>query len=705
MFANPTNLFTLLESQTQKTVPIFQRPYSWSERSCRRLWRDVVEITADPSRIHFTGSIVELSSPATGNGPHQSQVIDGQQRLVSVALLLLALGNVAERDGYPAELHRQSLVDLHLILSGRTGEDRYKLLLTKHDRDTLLALIDGDEPPGNASQRVMENYAFFVRQLSEYAGDLSEVYRALWRLSVVHVGLFPGEDNPQMIFESLNATGEDLMKADLIRNFLLMNLPLTDQESIYNRYWFPMETSFGQDGLVEHFDSFMRAYLSMKLSRLVDVAEVYEEFKKYVTSPAAPGDTSAVVQDLEKYSRYFLEILMLRPASTPQIGGALSELGELKLQKAYRPLLLRVWDEYKSGRMSEADLVQAIKVIQSFILRRAVCRIGANRLDILFAEMTKSVSAEHQLRTVSAELLAGTGSARFPNNQEFEAALVSRDMYNFKQRDYVLRRLENSGHSAEPIANLRQYTVEHVLPQNDNLPEPWQNDLGEQWRELRDKYLHTLGNLTLTGYNSRLSDNSFVTKRDMPGGFANSPLYLNVSLATLDAWNEDAIKTRAETLAARSLTLWPLPVVDQAAVHAARSREGGDEEPTQTPSTFFDDFGPPALALYNDLESGILALGSDVNRFVYDTRVTFKAYRIFAQVNARRSKVLVLVDLTLDEFDDPMGICEDLTNRGHHGVLNMQVSVSLYEHVAFALELVRRSYEKHSIEPLDSDES
>lgn len=702
----------LLESQPQKVVPIFQRSYSWSERNCRRLWQDIVSIAGVPDRTHFMGAVVDILDAAGATGLSKVRIIDGQQRVISIALMLLAIGSVANNRPGLEHLKLQALANKHLLLGGREGLEKYKLLLTEHDRDTLLALIDERDVPTVSSSRVVQNFNYFVRQVSESTLPLEEVYQALWRLTLVEITLRQGEDNPQLIFESLNSTGEALKQSDLIRNFLLMDESAESQTAIYQRHWFPMEVAFGQEGLDKYFDEFMRAYLSLRLGRLVNKDDVYEEFKKFACSAAAPGTTEALVQEIGRYAAYFLQII-LRKDSTAALKGALEGLSELSVQKAPRPLLLRLWDEYSSGRMSETDVVRIIEVLQSFLLRRAVCDLKANALDILFVELSKRVSAVDQLQTVCADLLAQTKSARFPNDQEFLASLYERDMYNFRQRDYVLRRLENSAHPNEPLANLAGLTVEHVLPQNENLSDEWKTELGINWQTVRDKYLHTLGNLTLTGYNSLYSDRPFAEKRDMEHGLASSVLFLNQSIGSQLSWGEDQIVQRAFTLGDLAVRVWPVPQVAPAAIAAARERgetpDDQDQEAPVTSATFFEDMPPQLAEIYNVLEEALSGFGPDVERLVYSTRVTFKAYKIFAQVNKRRGRdiprLLLFVDLGMDEVDDPFGICQDMTGVGHHGVLNMQITVTTREQVDFAIDLARRSYDRNSVETEAADDA
>ena len=704
MNSNSTNLMALLESQPQKVVPIFQRSYSWSERNCRRLWQDLVSVTCTSDRTHFMGAVVDILDAAGATGLSKVRIIDGQQRVISIALMLLAIGTAAKSRPGHDHLHLKALADKHLLLGGREGLEKYKLLLTEHDRDTLLALIDDREVPAKASAKLVQNFNYFVRQVAESDIPLDDLYQSLWRLTLVEITLKQGQDNPQLIFESLNSTGEALKQSDLIRNFLLMDESPEEQIAIYEQHWFPMEVAFGQDGMDRYFDEFMRAYLSLRLGRLVNKDDVYEEFKKFASSPAAPSTTAALVQEISRYAQYFLQIV-LRSQSTPKLTAALVGLSELSVQKAPRPLLLRLWDEYASGRLSENDLVRVIEVLQSYILRRAVCDLKANALDILFVELSKHVAATDHYQTVCADLLAGAKSARFPNNQEFLASLGERDIYNFRQRDYLLRRLENSAHPNEPLANLSGYTVEHVLPQNENLSDEWKRELGPDWQAVRDKYLHSLGNLTLTGYNSLYSDRPFTEKRDMDKGFAKSVLFLNQSIASQQSWGETQIVGRASNLGDIALTVWPVPQVSVSAIAAARERgegvvEDNGEAPTAS-AAFFEDIPPQLAELYNLLEAAVGDFGPDVERLVYSTRVTFKAYKIFAQVNKRKKdgpRLLLFVDLGLDEIDDPYGICQDMTGVGHHGVLNMQVTVSTRDQLDFAIELTKRSYERNSVD-------
>jgi predicted transport protein len=645
------------------------------------------------------GAVVVIGDDSVGaTGLRQVSIIDGQQRVVSIALLLLALGEVASKAGQAKELERQPLVEKHLLLSGRFGDERYKLLLNEHDKDTLLALIDGRPLPANASRRLVDNYQYFVRQVSEALDEhpLEQLYQALWRLSIVEITLRHGEDNPQLIFESLNSTGEDLKQSDLIRNYLLMNATPSDQERIYRHNWFPMEQAFGQEGLEKHFDDFMRAYLSFRLSRLVNKGDVYEEFKKFAGTESSPS-TSALVEEIQKFAGYFMVLTGIRNAPE-SLRPAIESLGELGLQKAPRPLLLKLWDEYTAKRLSDSDLARIIGAIETFVFRRAVYGLKANALDILFVEISRHVSSSNHYVTVCAQLRGGEKSARFPNDQEFHTALCERDIYNFRQRDYLLRKLENSGHPKEPINSFRRYTVEHVIPQNPNLSEAWRKELGPNWEVVRDKYLHTLGNLTLTGYNSEYGDRPFSEKKSMENGFDTSPLFLNESLRKTKSWDAKKIEARARELADRALRLWPIPKVPQAAVDSVKQRMQETDEGPSVAREFFEKLPASLTELYGDLESAILDFGPDVERSVHKTRVSFRAYRVFVSVLYRRTKLLVYVDLDMDEVDDPHGICTDKTDIGHHAVGNLEITLKDSEHLEFVIDLAQKSYGRNSVD-------
>jgi len=345
-----------------------------------------------------------------------------------------------------------------------------------------------------------------------------------------------------------------LSQADLIRNYVLMGLDNDEQTRLYKTYWYPMEQSFPYADGTYQFDRFMRDYLTVKQGTIPNIDKVYVSFKAYQRSKMATL-IKEIVADVYRYSGYFVNMAFLHEED-PEIRGVLHDINTLKVDVAY-PFLLEVYEDYANLRLSREDFIAILNLVESYVFRRVICGIPTNALNKIFATLSKEVDKEHYLESVQAAFLMKLYGGRFPRDEEFRSAFVVKDVYNFRSRNYLLRKLENYGQ--KELVNVESCTIEHVMPQNEQLSAEWQEVLGPNWQEVHARYLHTIGNLTLTGYNSELSDRPFREKRNMEGGFAHSPIRLNRSLSTLEQWNSEEIEKRALALADIAVNVWSMP--------------------------------------------------------------------------------------------------------------------------------------------------
>lgn len=314
MKASESKLLDVLRTSPQFVIPIYQRTYSWTARECLQLWNDVVRAGKNNGvSAHFVGSIVYIQTGlANLTNPASQLVIDGQQRLTTVSLLIAALaravGDTEPMEGFSADELRES----YLINRHGKGERRYKLLLSQTDKDTLTAIVDGRDLPAEFSFRVRDSFTFFEERIAAYKDDLATLCVGLAKLVVVDISLNRDQDNPQLIFESMNSTGRELSQADLIRNYVLMGLEPDLQKHLYDLFWRPMEMDFGQEAYSTQFDGFMRHYLTVKTGNIPRVGEVYEAFKTYARSPAvAAAGVQVLVQDLRAYARHFCAMVLV----------------------------------------------------------------------------------------------------------------------------------------------------------------------------------------------------------------------------------------------------------------------------------------------------------------------------------------------------------------------------------------------------------
>lgn len=559
MKATEINFLDFLKGTKQFIIPIFQRNYSWTPKQCQQLWNDILRIAEDdniPVRFHFIGSIVYIGEIYQIAAVPQLLLIDGQQRLTTLSLLLHALGKAIKKSDNQTDI-TQKINNCFLFNSEKTDETRFKMLLSKADKETLIKLIEDKELPTPSSRRIIENYNFFEEQIRNTTSDFNMIYKGIGKLIIVDISLNRDYDNPQLIFESLNSTGLDLSQADLIRNYVLIGLDPRQQETLYNDYWLPMEQGFGQTDYVEKFDRFVRAFLTARTGRIPNIKKVYGTFKLYAQDNKSRS-INDIVSELYQYSKYFIKMALEREEDK-ELKEIFNDINTLKVDVAY-PLLLELYHDYIQNLLSKDEFVEILTLIESYVFRRAICGIPTNSLNKTFVTLSRGLDKENYLKSFKANLLLKDSNRKFPDDDEFARELVIKDIYKFRNRNFCLRKLENHERK-EKVNNVEEYTIEHIMPQNENLSIEWQQELGENWKKIHTHYLHTIGNLTLTGYNPELSNRPFLEKRNMQGGFLDSPLRLNRSLASLEHWNEEEIKRRANSLAEMAIKIWKAPTL------------------------------------------------------------------------------------------------------------------------------------------------
>jgi uncharacterized protein with ParB-like and HNH nuclease domain/predicted transport protein len=696
MKATEAKLLDFLKKSPQFVIPIYQRTYSWTERECRQLWEDIVRTGGnDKVSAHFIGSIVYIEKSlyqVTSQSP--LLVIDGQQRLTTVTLLIAALANVLGEKEPADGFSPRKLRNYYLLNPEEDGERHYKLLLSQTDKLSLIAIVGGNgQQPQEPSLRVTQNFALFESWIAACKGDLAAVCKGLAKLVVVDIALSRDQDNPQLIFESMNSTGRELSQADLIRNFILMGLEQPLQTRLYEEYWRPMEVAFGQEAYGTHFDGFMRHYLTVKTGEIPNVREVYEGFKTHARSPAAlAAGVEALVRDIRDFARHFCA-MALGAEADPELKRAFHDLRELKVDVAY-PFLLELYHDYTSGVLPRADLLAAVRLVESYVFRRSVCAIPTNSMNKTFATFTKALKKDRYLESIQAHFLRLPSYRRFPADEEFRRDLQTRDLYtNSTRRSYWLRRLEN--HGRKERVPVEEYTIEHILPQNESLSVSWQTALGPEWARIQQTWLHTLGNLTLTGYNSEYSDRPFDEKRDVEGGFKESPLKLNAGLGLLDSWNEETIKARAGRLANLALEVWTYPRLpgDLLAGYAPKTASVGD-----TAGYTIEDH-PHLLAgsvreLFEAFRKEVLALDPCVSEEFLKLYVAYKAETNFVDVVPQAKRLRLSLNMAFPDVDDPKGLCKDVSSLGRWGNGDVEIGLTSLEELPYVMGLVRQSFER-----------
>ncbi|QDT77938.1 hypothetical protein Mal35_13670 [Gimesia maris] len=695
MKATEAKLLDFIKKSPQFVIPIYQRTYSWTAKECRQLWDDVLRAGSnDDISVHFVGSIVYIEQ-GLSQVTHQSPllVIDGQQRLTTATLLVAALANaVGEEEpieGFSAEM----LKGYYLMNPLEKGERKFKLLLSQTDKETLTAIVANHEPPSESSLRVTQNYELFQEMLEGCKGDYVAVCKGLAKLVVVDIALNRDQDNPQLIFESMNSTGKELSQADLIRNYILMGLEPELQTHLYDQYWRPMENEFGQEAYGTHFDAFMRHYLTVKTGDIPRLKEVYEAFKTHACSKkVAEAGVEALVKEIRESARNFC-CMALGLEKDPQLKVAFNDLRELKVDVAF-PLLLELYGDYANGLLSKDDLLSAVRLIEAYVFRRAVCAIPTNSMNKTFATFNKALRKESYLESLKAHFLKLPSYRRFPSDEEFSRDLSIRDLYNFRSRSYWLRRIEN--YKRKELVAVDEYTIEHIMPQNENLSIQWQEDLGDEWERVQHTWLHTLGNLTLTAYNSSYSDRPFAEKRDMPKapekGLKQSPLNLNQGLGFIEKWDELTIQDRAKKLAGIATKVWQAPSLPQEVLETYQPKR--DIPQQYSISDHPNLITPEMKPLFELLRKEILALDPCVNEEFLKYYVAYKAETNFVDVIPRAKFLHLTLNMKFKDVIDPKQKCIDVTNIGRWGNGDVRYNLKTENDIPYAIGLVRQSLDQ-----------
>lgn len=566
MQAGETTLNKLLNTSRQFIVPIFQRNYSWQKSQYEQLWFDILRASKfKEKQNHFIGSIVYIDMGTPAGRPQQLLLIDGQQRLTTISILLCAIKDYVQKFNLETKLiNLAKIKNQFLYNSDEIDEDRYKLLLNVQDKETYIKLIDNtiftvNKPATN----IIKCYEFFYERIEDFIkqyGQIDEIYAGIFKLSLVSLSLDKDSDNPQMIFESMNSTGKDLSQTDLLRNYLLMDLTPEKQTRLYKTYWKPMEELFGEDiykNDVNKFDYFIRDFLTLKsdTGHICKINNVYENFKRYYLDNNC--EKFAVLKDLFTYAKYYACIDLLQE-NDDELKLYWQEFKKLDSHVVY-PFLLKLYDDYSRQILIKEDFKKILQVMISYLWRRAICEIPTNSLSKTFATLYQAVDKDDYVNSIIKAFVFKSSYKRFSSDYEVREKLQTKDIYHFRLRKYLLEALENYYHK-EPIdLNTANYTIEHIMPQNIEHNLSWQQMLGENWQEVHSLYLHTLGNLTITGYNAEMSNKSFGEKVNGESGFKHSHLKLNESIVQCDVWNKKAIQRRTNILTDIILKIWKYP--------------------------------------------------------------------------------------------------------------------------------------------------
>ena len=683
MDARKGNIYEILNGNKQFLIPVYQRYYSWDIEQCKRLWNDIVEMQKKGKVGHFVGSIVNIAEQAMPTGVQKYMIIDGQQRMTTLSLLLLALRDYAINNPEDTTINARRIDNMLLKNEYESGDERYKLLLTETDRDILMRLVEEKPIPDDTRSKLLDNYKFFAGKIADKELQPAEVYESIGKLQIVYITLDRSVDDAQAIFESLNSTGKELSESELIRNYVLMGLEPTEQTYVYEHLWRPMELLFVYETQDSVMDRFFRDYLTMKITRIPKQDRVYEEFKLYHLN-CEFSTIRELCQDLLTYAKYYTDMVFKR-SSNPALKSLYEDINDLRMEVSY-PFLLKVHNDYAEGIISEDDLKLIIRLCISYVFRRSICDIPTNSLNKTFATLKNEIKPDDYVNSIKAFFVMRNDYKEFPDDDKFAAAFVSRDIYTMRSRNFILSHLENYGNKAPII--IENYTIEHIMPQNSSLSPEWQQMLGAKWREVQKTYLHTIGNLTLTAYNSEMSDHPFMVKMDMEGGFKESALRLNAYVVKLNEWNEQTIKERAALLADKAKQIWAYP--DMTAAELAPYQTV--EKPAERYSLETYDTNVFTKTLFEVLDRRIQNLSPDVKREFKKLYVAYKLDTNFVDIVFQKQRLRISVNMKFSEVIDPNGICRDITGIGRWGNGDVELYMEHTSDVDQIMEIVEQSY-------------
>ncbi len=561
MKATETKVEDFLSSnKTQFIIPVYQRNYDWTVGQCKQLLDDILEVgNSKKMNAHFIGSIVYIHDDAyTTSRIKELTIIDGQQRLTTLTLIYLALYRLAK------EIKDEDLVneisETYLINKFASDEEKLKLRPTENNDRALKFLLRSDETEEfNNFSKLIANFDYFKERINE--GIYRTVLKGLSKLMFVEVSLERGKDDPQRIFESLNSTGLKLEQGDLIRNYILMGLNPKDQNKIYQSYWEIIEKLAKDDISNESkVSDFIRDYLTLENRSIPNKGKVYLEFKtKYPTSTLEELEANLLA--IKSLVKHYNKLINPKNETDKEIRLQLEHINRLEINVVY-PFLMKVYDDFFSSIIDKVIFIKVLDLIQSYCWRRFIVGLPTSSLNKIFMSFYKEVDSSNYLYSVQKALLKLSGTSRFPRNKELIESLKIKDVYNIKSknRTYFLEKLENF-ENREPVIidGNSDITIEHIFPQN---PDPkWKIELGtDDYNYIKENYLNTIGNLTLSGNNGKLGNKSFLDKRDLANaGYKDSRLWLNRYLTIIDKWDKAEIERRFDFIAERVLKIWSIP--------------------------------------------------------------------------------------------------------------------------------------------------
>ncbi|MDR2709512.1 MAG: DUF262 domain-containing HNH endonuclease family protein [Elusimicrobiota bacterium] len=694
----------------QLVVPIYQRPYSWEKDQWTRLWKDIIALHNKNKDIdkrfrqdYFIGSVVYKKDKVDGVNIYE--IIDGQQRLATLYILNIALRDyLKELSPNDTRVNVETIMDIFLVNNSRNNprerKKYYKLLLGVADEEALKNIVDSSISQRDEESLIWACYKFFRDRIVKKDISPKAIEECIYNLKVVSIALDQQKDKPQEIFESINSTGRALRGADLIRNLVLMGWNETEQNYIYNDYWIKIEDCLQNKD--EELENFFRYYLIMKNETLIEENKVYEKFSEhYKRSVKTINDAKDLCGDILKYSRYY-ESYKSRKNSNKHLQKIYDELGRID-RDVICPLLLKFLGD-RDGKLikTDEDLSEIIRLCISYIVRLSTCKISTNNIRDTFVSMMKKTNQTDYLNSIKAFFVLLTGNKEFPKDSDFKASLCTRDSYSFKIIRYILESLEFSMRGTKGIKiSFDEMTIEHIIPQDMS---KWKKDLKTDLKKIREKYLDTIGNLTLVtkSANAQLSNQPFLQKLKTLG-IASSGLRINDYICKQKKWNIKQIEARAKLLAEEACKAWPYPQI------SGEDLEKYNEPPSKDEEMAIDDLSltPKAKRILENVDMEMMLIDDNVDRKIKigdekaDITISYfdkKTDHVFAEVFPLASMVNIFATINIEDIND-ISDMEKICGKAEkniYGESQTKIILKSSVKVSGAVNICKEAFEKPS---------
>lgn len=564
MTGSEMKLVSFMQGSNKRfVIPVYQRNYDWKTENCKQLFDDLIKVIRNERKSHFFGSIVSVYNPVGAND--EFLVIDGQQRLTTVSLLMLAMYNAMQQKNVVpkrASLSEQIFAE-YLVDKYQDEDTRIKLKPVKNDREAFGKLFN-DSTEYIKDSNLTVNYYYFYERIQKQEITVDELFEAICRLEIISIKLNQ-DDNPQLIFESLNSTGVALSEGDKIRNYILMGLPANLQSKYYEDYWNKIEICTNYE-----VSAFVRDYLSVKQQATPSMNKVYFTFKAYVEDKKF--ETELLLKELHDYAKWY-QILLSGGTVNTALNACIYRLNRLETTIT-RPFFLEVLRLHSEDNLTISDVAEIFSITENYVFRRIICDVPSNALNKIFLLLHKDIirydgTDKNYLAKFKFALLAKKERGRFPDDAEFVQSFYERQVYTMNRyRVYILERFENFGTLEDKDiyrhidAGVEEggYSIEHIMPQH--LTPAWRNELGDDYEQIHKIWLHRMANLTLTAYNSKYSNNPFEDKKNMKNGFSESGLRMNQWIAKKEKWGLAELEERSQYLMNKALEIWCCPETD-----------------------------------------------------------------------------------------------------------------------------------------------